>query len=527
MKYDETIQCFFEKKSVECMDRRVQIRTNDGARFRYHGVTLARFNPSFWVLVQPYQFGDGLIDRFAIVLINKIVQEYSKIHNIPFEPIEIPRNSVVKQGKRMTYSSNALAIYPFFKGISVQVIDDIQPMVDNLNGVAHHNPEIDFLTRSVKNEDYLEYIPLDRLKHFEGNPYDQALREKYAMSGKPIKVLKKAYYFDAKAGEKFLERFRIPKPTFIMVTPDKIGDIYNLPYEKMDFRNTLKSSCMKNKPKEYFDFYTKNTHGILCAYDDKTDKLLGRAIIWKLKYKGEKITLMDRVYTGDHIYEASFFSYALKNGWFRKTEQSHTSNMKITTPQGEEINDELAFKDPKTTEFMPYFDTFRFMSAEKDKMTNSKDVAKSWTTGYYSCSSTDGTPKDHTRIMVYSKLHGIDINQREAVDCGEYGWVHNSGARQIYPSFTWVPNHVSTIQNREGQHILASEVVIYQDHYYHTSDIVEINGKPYPIDLTVLDDITGETILTRSSAVIGDIITHKRNAEKQSDGTYTLKQIAA
>lgn len=96
-------------------------------------------------------------------------------------------------------------------------------------------------------------------------------------------------------------------------------------------KGTLGDSCMKDESSQsYFKIYTKNPENCqLLVYLDENDKVLGRALVWKLHTK-EMYTMdqkptecpaeyfMDRVYTANDSDVIKFTNHAKEKGWLYK-----------------------------------------------------------------------------------------------------------------------------------------------------------------------------------------------------------------
>lgn len=96
-------------------------------------------------------------------------------------------------------------------------------------------------------------------------------------------------------------------------------------------KGQLGGSCMRyDNCQRYFRIYSKNTESCqLLVYVDESDKVLGRALVWKI-FKKELYTItqssfeceaeyfMDRVYTANDSDINRFISYAKEKGWLYK-----------------------------------------------------------------------------------------------------------------------------------------------------------------------------------------------------------------
>lgn len=83
----------------------------------------------------------------------------------------------------------------------------------------------------------------------------------------------------------------------------------------------LGSSCMRyDDCQDYFEIYTENSESCrLLIYVNSDDKILGRALVWKLSQSPcESEYFMDRVYTSKDSDVIKFINYANENGWMYK-----------------------------------------------------------------------------------------------------------------------------------------------------------------------------------------------------------------
>ena len=525
MNIDTIVDHFFASKKIDVGE--VSVFQDCGNDYLFYKSNMLASRDRYLNIASTNKFfRTEIYNRLAVRIINAIVYKYHETLGIEKAgEISYPLKGLIKQGDRTACASGSTKKYPIFQEMAVRSESELYEVllkhliVESISKKA----DIDFLARSEKDQNLISYIPVDRIDRCEGNPFDITIRNKYAMSGKPIKVLKKAYYFSAKTGERFLENFRIPTPSFSLLPPEKIPLVYMLPSSKQLMSNTLGSSCMKNKPAETFDFFVKNAFGILCAYDkEKNDQLLGRAIIWKFKHEGEDITFMDRVYTGDHKFEASFFHYATKEGWYRKSIQSHRSQIEVTNPSG--VSGHTPFSVPmKEAKGYPYLDTFRWMNANMTRMTNSGDKMRSWRGGYYEACSTSGNVNDKTTVEIYSEYHNETYLKSQMREIEDEGWVLREYTRNVYPNKWVLESRKFQVRFCGNVYVLEEEAINYEGLWYHTTDVSKVGKVFYPNHLVVKDELTKRNILVANSVVLNDgRITHKKRAVLR-EGLYHKK----
>lgn len=114
---------------------------------------------------------------------------------------------------------------------------------------------------------------------------------------------------------------------------------------------TLGNSCMRSAECQgYFKIYTRNTDSCrLLVYLDKDEKVLARALVWKIESKelynknDYKPYLCDAEYFMDRIYSCkdsdinTLISYAKKHNWLYKYRMTSDENLSMVFKYGEHI----------------------------------------------------------------------------------------------------------------------------------------------------------------------------------------------
>ena len=125
---------------------------------------------------------------------------------------------------------------------------------------------------------------------------------------------------------------------------------------------TLGSSCMAGAPDSWLELYTANPEVGLVIYKsiDDSDKIIGRALLWKLKDGKE---FLDRVYTINDSDVQLFRDYAKENGWYSKYYNSSSNDNKAYAPDGSTVTLDLIVNltDASMDNF-PYLDTLKYFS---------------------------------------------------------------------------------------------------------------------------------------------------------------------
>ena len=143
-----------------------------------------------------------------------------------------------------------------------------------------------------------------------------------------------------------------------MVSGDEIAKWYKS--ENCYSGGSLSNSCMKDK--DYFDIYTKNPETVNLLIMKSGDKIVARALVWKLKTVSPQLGFtyyMDRVYTVKDYQEKAMMAFAEKKGWTYKTPGTSNWNKSLFY-QGKKHQDvkmSVQIKKLKYEKY-PYMDTF-------------------------------------------------------------------------------------------------------------------------------------------------------------------------
>ena len=190
---------------------------------------------------------------------------------------------------------------------------------------------------------------------------------------------------------------------------------------------SLGSSCMRNQS-GIFRIYTDNPEVCRMLILKENDKILGRALIWKLdairKYSGgDKVEdveyFMDRQYTIKDSDVEKFRNYAKEQGWSYKTNNNHHSYYNLTKPDGDAFNVRMTVQVKKADSSdydynsYPYLDTFRRYNPQTGILYNDEDE-DSENDGMYILNDTGG---GYSRIEggYYSEYYDRMIPEDEAV----------------------------------------------------------------------------------------------------------------
>lgn len=180
---------------------------------------------------------------------------------------------------------------------------------------------------------------------------------------------------------------------FEEVTGDAINYWYN--HENyLEMSGTLGNSCMARKS-GLFDIYVQNPDVCKLLILVNDDKLIGRAIVWKLdtiKSKPEEIEpnwFMDRQYTINDSLVEKFRNYAKEKGWIIKSKNTH-SDFESITFNDKEFRAKMTIKvEAKDYKKYPYMDTFKRFDPEAGILHNDEDEDSDYS-GQYILNDTGG-----------------------------------------------------------------------------------------------------------------------------------------
>jgi hypothetical protein len=175
---------------------------------------------------------------------------------------------------------------------------------------------------------------------------------------------------------KFIAKLTKEDQTFRIVEGDDIAFWYKSE-NYLEIKGDLGNSCMRNSPSYYFKIYTENPDVCrLVILVDDNEKLLGRALLWKLTSHHPKIKdelyFMDRQYTIDQTDVQRFRDFASKNGWAFKTFNS-VGNIRQVTYNNEGFNLDMNIEVSGSFDYFPYMDTFKRYSSNNDTLYNDEN----------------------------------------------------------------------------------------------------------------------------------------------------------
>ena len=200
------------------------------------------------------------------------------------------------------------------------------------------------------------------------------------------------------------------------------GDAINIWYNADNYKEmsgTLGNSCMARKS-GLFKIYTENPDVCKMLILIEDDKLIGRALVWKLSsikiYGKDPVQdswFMDRQYTCKDSDVEKFKNYAKEKGWIYKSYNNHHSYGTVTI-EGEEKNATLEVQ-VKATNYgrYPYMDTFKRFDPNEGILYNDDDEDESYE-GQYILNDTGGGYEE-IASGVWSEWHDRRIPHDQAV----------------------------------------------------------------------------------------------------------------
>ena len=249
-------------------------------------------------------------------------------------------------------------------------------------------------------------------------------------------------------------------------------------YKEMS--GTLGNSCMAQKT-GLFKIYTENPDVCKMLILLEDDKLIGRALVWKLnsikiygKDPAQDSWFMDRQYTIKDSDVEKFRNYAKEKVWIYKSSNNHHSFTNVTI-EGEEKNATLEVQ-VKATNYgrYPYMDTFRRYDPNEGILYNDDDEDESYE-GQYILNDTGGGYEE-IASGVWSEWHDRRIPHDQAVWSD---WA-DSYLNRDYATYV----ETGSRRNRDSWYPEDCDDIVYDewiDEPIHTDDAVYSEAYGYSI----------------------------------------------
>jgi len=184
---------------------------------------------------------------------------------------------------------------------------------------------------------------------------------------------------------------------FKLISGEEIAEWYSVSKYNSGV-GTLGSSCMREVNEDFFDIYTKNSQVQLLICVNSDNKLIGRAIVWKL-YESpcEAKYFMDRVYTEGDSDILRYKQYAIEKGWMYKSMMTSNSEEALFFFYNEQpvFGRVIVKLDDINFDHYPYLDTLPWVDMDNNLLSNVgfKDGSSLDDTegGYSNCYDCEGT----------------------------------------------------------------------------------------------------------------------------------------
>lgn len=285
---------------------------------------------------------------------------------------------------------------------------------------------------------------------------------------------------------------------FLLVSGDDINHYYHHSCYYSD-SGTLGSSCMKNV-NGVFDIYVKNPDVCQLLVLIKSNKLLGRALIWKINTffdeKTEKYTeiksplyFMDRIYTNKDSDVNKFIKYAEDNNYIKKRYNDSRNTTSFILPNSYSVSALVTIKvKVEDYKHFPYLDTFKIYDSDNGILINDDDNSKVEYNGFYLLTDIEGGYDVIQNDMVYSNYLNRVIPRSESV------WSTTLGSYLLFQYSIYVSKSKSPLLIDwfpDDYPTLVYSSIDYE--YYHKFDTVfskSYNTFIYePVSVRCVDDV--------------------------------------
>jgi len=250
-------------------------------------------------------------------------------------------------------------------------------------------PGVNYISTTDKS-DTISYLPASKMDYIEKNsidPYSDNIGRVNIKIGRLVFKLFPKKLLDQYVSPSDIEEFvNIYKSFFdksnqkmIVVSGEEIRQYYLDENYCLPEYGTLWKSCMRYSDRQKFlDLYTKNSDVIsmlvLLTKEGECDKVRARALLWEAEdLQGNKLKIMDRIYT---IYDSDVFvfkKWARQNGYISKLYQNAKSHSIFDVDGKPMIIDLKIFIENHDLEYYPYLDTFPFYDGKGNFYNNHKN----------------------------------------------------------------------------------------------------------------------------------------------------------
>lgn len=249
-------------------------------------------------------------------------------------------------------------------------------------------PDINFLAPTDK-IDTISYLPFKRIESVMSNgldPFDEKSGRVYLKVGRIVSKLFSKHLLEQYVNDSDVEYFVNQYKAFfdqsnkkmIVVEGEDIRKYYlDRNYDGPE-QGTLWRSCMRYSDRQSFlDLYVENPDKVkmlvMLNNRDGVDYVIGRSLLWDSveDYIGNKLKIMDRIYT---IFDSDvlvFKKWARENGYINKSYQNAKSQNIFEVDNKEIIMDLKVILPNHQLDTYPYLDSFQFYNQMNGTFYNS------------------------------------------------------------------------------------------------------------------------------------------------------------
>lgn len=296
------------------------------------------------------------LDRATIKLVpGSVVNGGTELHSVQIEA-KLPAEGMVFNQPETFLQNDIMNSWKLVKTINMAIVPDSDYHQYTLYYLQNVDDPTKFVTTYKDNNDVgvpFEYVlPENTMGKIKIGRYVTKLLDLY-FSEDPIERRR----YTASDVEKFVNKFislmeykHNALDYFRIITGGEIKHWY-LSDNYSSQTGQLGQSCMRyDSCQDYFQIYISNPNVCqLLIFTDINDKLLGRALLWKLK---DDSLYMDRIYTTKDSSIELFNKWGDMNGYKKKYTISNSNNLIV------EIS-------PDNYEFYPYMDTLKYYKPEQ------------------------------------------------------------------------------------------------------------------------------------------------------------------
>lgn len=379
-------------------------------------------------------------------------------------------------------------------------------MKDAWSKLSKTYPHLDYITKEVESKEKRIEVSDSMWKYDSSNIYTKS-RNPSKIGRLVNKILPNK--FTQKEIEDFTNQFKNAfgsNAEFKIVSGDEISHWYKVENYKED-KGQLGNSCMKMKPDHFFEIYTKNPEVCQLVILVQNNRLLGRALLWKIKSSSkeeypEGTYFLDRQYCINDSDVIKFREYAKENKWiWRESDLEGASNVNGSFYIKMKVQLEETENGNYYYDYYPYVDTFRRYNPMTGILHND-DSEDSEYEGHLLLDGTGGGSRE-IEGGVWSEWesrnipHGDEVysDYVESYITAEYAvYVENgrSSNRGYYPQ-----DHDDVVFDEISDYYLHVDDAIHSDYYGHYIDIensvsvvydVSYDGAPIIEDFFHVDD---------------------------------------